>query len=202
VNKIFSPDNVYIKDVLVRTGDHVSAQQPVLHLDPLDFESELAKYECDLDLTLISDKKLRDQYLNQFVICLQGSVDNQVCPLNTLLRLKREIFATAINVANDIETAVPGGAAMEADLELATSQVDKQAASVNQTLHQIAKMTDQIREQRALNEAKILSLRRQIEITQHQIELYTIVAPSAGSVAVKIFSDMFVEKGDLLFEIA
>jgi multidrug resistance efflux pump len=199
-HQIYAPDNVFIGDVLLTSGNEVTAHQPVLRLDTIDLESELARYKCELDLTLISAEKQDDKYLNRFTICLQDD-NGQPCPLNAMLKIHQGIAEARI-ILEDVEKVhVLAGTLDEATYHLSQAHTQDALATIQQDLGQIAKKTDEINKQRANNEAKISDLRRKIEITQHQIELRTVPSPGSGKVAIHVVPGIFVEKGDLLFEV-
>lgn len=175
-------------------------QQPVLRLDTMDLESELARDKCELDLTFISAEKLDDKYLNRFILCLQD--DNaQPCPMNAMLKIHQGIAEARVNFENTEKAYVQGGNLDHATYELSQAHTQEAMATVNQDLDQIVKKTEEINKQRATSDAKILDLRRKIEIAQHQIELCTILSPGSGKVVIHVASGIFVEKGDLLFEV-
>ena len=200
-NRVYAPDHVFIGEVLVASGDMVKAEQAVLRLDTLDLTSELARYQCELDLENISAQRLDDNYLNRFVLCVQSAAD-QSCPLNKLLEMRRQAADASVNEGYNVQTYYEAGTKSETDVLQANARTEKRVAAVEQTLDDIDKTTTKIRERRALNEAKIARYRKQIDVVQRQIELCTILAPGNGRVTVPVVPGIFVEKGDLLFEIA
>jgi predicted deacylase len=63
------------------------------------------------------------------------------------------------------------------------------------------KQTNQIAMKRAKNDAEKTELREKIRISKTQIERCAILSPSAGTIQLHVVESIFVEKGDLLFEV-
>ena len=121
--------------------------------------------------------------------------------MNTKLKLHQGVAETRVHVEEVIENGVIAGTNNQENYKLSKSHTLREVAAINQILHQMAKTADEVKREREISSARMLSLRKQIEITQHQIQLCTIVAPGSGRLAMLALPDTFVEKGDLLFEV-
>lgn len=205
-HKIYSPGNTYIGQVLLKSGDDVTSQQPVLLLDRLDLESELAKRRCELDLARISAERLEDDYVKRFVLCTSGvpaddPPGSTACPLNKIEDFRFKVFDAANKFDDWEKSYLEVGNILPMQYDLYHADTLKAAAALVKAREELAKVSSQVAEQRTSGDAKISALQKQITIIEEQIALCNIVAPGYGRLVVHVFPEMFVEKGDLLFEV-
>jgi multidrug resistance efflux pump len=190
-NKIYSPANIFVGNIFVDSGANITAQQPVLILDTSELEEELARYNGRAGLAKISAERLTDAYLNQFV----------TGPLNQLIALRTQDEQNAQRTAEQVQNQYDAGIASQLDTEQATSSTQKASAQRFSAIDTLSKKNVQIVQERAKSAAEINDLQQKIAILQVQIKLSTILSPRAGVLQLNVTTGIFVEKGDVLFEV-
>jgi multidrug resistance efflux pump len=192
-HRIYSPGNVFIGAIIRNSGDPIQSLQPVLNLDTLDLEWELASYEEKLELANLSAERLADDYTTRFV----------TGPMNQAItfRQENETFAEAIFEITRKEFNAGYADINAADLDTADSNLHKAIAQKFSAVDALAKKKNQLAMEQAKNDAERLELGEKITIAKTQIERCSILSPSDGTIWLHVAEGMFVEKGDLLFEV-
>lgn len=191
-HKIYAPGNVFIGKILAAPNKPTAAQKPVLLLDTLDLELELAKYEGKLELADLSAQRLADEYVTQFV----------TGPMNQVIGFRGQSEAFAQEVAqiatNKFGAGFPTGAP---DQQQSLSHLNKTSAQKSLAIDALAKKQEQITVERAKNDAEKTELQKKIAAVNNQIQFCSILSPISGVLRLHVAEGIFVEKGDILFEV-
>jgi multidrug resistance efflux pump len=190
--RIYSPGDVFVGRIVTRSSDLIGTLQPVLLLDTLDLEWELASYEEKLELANLSTQRVTDDYVTQFV----------TRPISQLIASRKEAETFAQKIFDTTQNFFKAGANVSAaDVQTAQSHLNKTSAQKFSAIDALAKKNSQIAVERAKNDAEKTELRKKIRIVKTQIERCSILSPGAGTIQLHVAEGIFVEKGDLLFEV-
>lgn len=188
IRQTFSPRHAVIDTVLVQDGQPVTAGQPILKLDSLDFERELQKAQFQLKLLDIAAERLTDDYLNDFVYG----------PMQSMIDFRSKVMDERAAVRDYVATDVGSDPAKIADAE---AKLDAANAEKLNAVDSLARKKLDVANQKQDKEAEHAQATQSVGFMQKLIELSTLVAPVTGKVSVRTVAGVFVEKGDLLFEI-
>jgi multidrug resistance efflux pump len=190
--QIYSPGNVFVGRILTQSGDATETLQPVLILDTLDLDWELASYEEKLVLANLSSQRLADEYITQFV----------TGPIKQLIESRKEDETFAQSIFDTTQDLFKAGLNVgAADVKTAESHLNNTSAQKFSAIDALTKKNSHIAAERAKNDAEKTELREKIRIVKTQIHSCSILSPRAGTIQLHVAEGVFVERGDLLFEV-
>jgi hypothetical protein len=189
--KIYSPTNAFVSTVFVKSGDQMQPETQVLKMDTKNLEFELVKYQGEIEKRAIYSERLDPGYINDFVLT----------PMKQLQDMYAQSFTDVSLILEHQKAEAELGLAILSDLEIAQAVVDDTTAKQAAAAESILKKTAEIDAERSRIEAEINKLKQQIVLTEQQIRNATIKALNRGCVIMKTNCNVFVERGDLLFEV-
>jgi len=189
IRQILSPRHATVETVVVQNGQSVLVGQPILKLDSLNFEREQQKAQVHLRLLDIAAERLTDDYLNAFVYG----------PMQSMITFRSTVVSDRQAMRDDVagRIGVP-----QPTIDGAEAKLDEAKAELSNAVDSLARKKLEIAKQKLDKEAERTQLTQSVQFMQRLIDLSTIVAPVAGKIDLGTVAGVFVERGDLLFEIS
>jgi biotin carboxyl carrier protein len=214
--KILSPTHTFIGDVFVKPGKSVSMGEPILMLDTLELENELARYRAKAEIARILAERFSDNYLNEFEFCSDQSLVpasiascdqlkflsvSHDCPKDQLVNIRKQAETLQEERHRFLVDNFNVGRATHWDVTRSMKAIDQRGAMRFEAEDTRKKDVAEILKDREKTKAEIVSFETRAEIVENQIKLANIVAPKGGTVRLYVVPGIFVERGDPLFDI-
>jgi hypothetical protein len=189
IRHVYSPRGDFIEKIIARPGQRVDVGEPILKLSTLEWDRELQKLGFQIRILDIASERMTDDYVNTYVL---GPMEAMVNYRKTNVDNYQFIF--------DYTWSLIGVG--DAEVKQAQTKVDDAKAEMANAVDALEIKKRDIAKQKADKETDRLQLVRSVELIKNLIKLSTILAPRPGRFELKAFEGVFVEKGDLLFELA
>lgn len=164
----------------------------VLTLDTTNLELELSKYKSDLAKKNIYAEKLNEQYFSEFI----------QAPMTELKTMYKDSLGDRERINNFVWFQTSIGHTELYDLQIATAAMLDIQAKIALAEENEQETIFKNQNEFTKNQEEITKLQKQIGTVLNQIATSKIYARKAGCLIMKTVSDVFVERGDVLFEIA
>jgi multidrug resistance efflux pump len=191
-DRIYSPRDEFVEKLLVGESQIVIAGQPVLKMGSLEVERQLMRYSMQLKILDLTDERLTSEYLDKYVFG----------PMEALKSFRQSTVGTASASLDWLQGQQRfSGAVSQQDIQKAEAGEKEQDAELLNSDDSLAKKKLDIEKQKAAAQIERAQLTKTVALMRNLIEISTIVSPSSGRVQFHTVAGVFVEKGDLLFEV-
>jgi multidrug resistance efflux pump len=189
--RAYSPANTFVDEIYVSTGQSITTNDKILRLDTSDLEMKKARYEVDRSKLARYSEQLTPDYTQKFLIA----------PIDYLLMKYSGSFDNANRIVDFVHLQVNVGHMLLKDLEKVTANLDDMLALISTASESKEKKTDEITSEQATVAAQLDRYSKMINLVQKQIGEAAIDALADGCVVMHVEAGIFVERGDLLFDV-
>lgn len=193
--QVYSPRDEYVESIVASEGK-IRKGDKILVLDTSYWRKEYDKLQLQSKLLDINAERLSQEYVDKYILG----------PLNANIQKARTLEANDSHIKAFIESALQlkvsdSEGLLSLQLTTAEIELDKARASTESASDALATKLIDLEKERADLADERMHLAASLHDFQSLIELSALGAPIDGTLRIHASAGVFVEKGDLLFEI-